>query len=76
MERSESAAFRFADEIDQTIQLIVDSPERWPRREYSTRSFVLRRFPFAIVYRSKDDQIQVLAVAHGHKRPTYWNDRL
>jgi hypothetical protein len=36
----------------------------------------LRRFPFAIVYREKQDAIQILAIAHGHRRPKYWKRRL
>jgi len=76
LERNETAALKFAAEIDRSIELIVDSPGRWPSGEQSTRKFVLRRFPFAIIYREKPDAVQVLAVAHGYRRPGYWKDRL
>jgi hypothetical protein len=29
---------------------------------------VLNRFPFAIIYREKAVSVQVLAIAHGHRR--------
>jgi len=76
LKRTEPAALKFTTEVDRAIGLLADSPERWPAGTHGTRKFVLRRFPFAIIYREKSDAIQVLAVAHGHRRPDYWRDRL
>ena len=76
LERSETAAAKFVAEVDRAIELLVESPGRWPRGEHATRKFVLRRFPFVIVYREKETLVQVLAVAHGHRRPGYWKRRL
>jgi plasmid stabilization system protein ParE len=75
-ERSETAALKFVAQLDRAMDLVIESPERWPRGEHSTRKFVLRRFPFAIVYRDKKAAIQVLAIAHGLRRPGYWKERL
>jgi plasmid stabilization system protein ParE len=75
-QRNQSAAVNFTAELDRAIDLIATSPARWPRGEHRTRKFVLQRFPFAIVYREKGFVIQVLAVAHGHRRPGYWKARL
>ena len=74
--RSEQAAARFADELSRAIALIVEAPQRWPGGVPGTRKFLLRRFPFAVVYRELPSVIQVLAVAHGHRRPGYWKERL
>ena len=76
LDRSAPAAHEFIEEVDRAIDLIVESPSRWPIGEHATRRFVLRRFPFAIIYREKQSAIQVLAVAHGHRRPGYWRERL
>jgi plasmid stabilization system protein ParE len=76
LERSQAAAVKFATEMDRAIRLVSDSPTRWPAGELATRKFALQRFPFAIIYREKDALVQVLAVAHGHRRPGYWRDRL
>jgi plasmid stabilization system protein ParE len=73
--RSESAAHNFVSDVDQAVELILESPLRWPVFDYQTRRFVLRRFPFAIVYREKETAIQILAVAHGRRRPGYWKKR-
>jgi toxin ParE1/3/4 len=75
-ERNHIAALNFAAELDRAIDLVIASPGRWPRGEHGTRKFVLQRFPFAIVYREKETVVQVLAVAHGHRRPGYWRNRL
>lgn len=33
------------------------------------------RFPYAVMYRTTADSIQVLAVMPLHRRPRYWLDR-
>jgi plasmid stabilization system protein ParE len=76
LERSSTAAANFADELDRVINLTVKFPQRWPKADHGTRKFVLRRFPFAVVYREKQTAVQVLAVAHGHRQPGYWKNRL
>jgi toxin ParE1/3/4 len=74
-ERSEIAAANFVAELDRAVELVIKSPERWPSGEYGIRKFTLRRFPFAIFYRTTGAAIQILAVAHGHRRPGYWKPR-
>ncbi len=74
-ERSELVASRFAGELNRAIALIAEAPQRWPVGVHGTRRFLLQRFPFAIVYRELPSIIQVLAVAHGHRRPGYWKQR-
>jgi toxin ParE1/3/4 len=76
LERSEPAAQEFVAEVDRAIGLVMESPRRWPVGEHNTRRFVLRRFPFAITYRERDSGLQILAFAHGNRRPGYWKDRL
>ena len=76
LERSEAAALNFVVELDRAVDLVTKSPRRWPVGEHETRKFVLNRFPFAVIYREKKVSIQVLAIAHGHRRPGYWKRRL
>jgi len=76
LERNETAANKFVAELDRAMALLAATPRRWPSGEYGSRKFVLRRFPFAIFYREKETIVQVLAIAHGHRRPGYWKDRL
>ena|SRR5579884_2372882 len=74
MGQNPTAADKF--EVDRAVELITRYPMMWPMSEYSTRKFALRRFPFAVIYRTAKDSVEVLAFAHGHRRPDYWRDRL
>lgn len=76
LERSETAANNFVAELDRALDLIVQTPDRWPRGPQATRRFVLQRYPFALIYREKETAIELIAVAHGHRRPSYWKSRL
>ena len=67
-ERSDTAAQGFADEIDAALSAIERLPNAWPAYEHGTRRFLLRRYPFSVVYRVEPDRILIIAVAHGHRR--------
>jgi len=70
--RSPTSRIEFVAELDRSIALIVEAPNRWPTYEAGTRRLVMQRFPFAIVYRVLPDLIQIVAVAHTSRRPGYW----
>lgn len=74
-ERSDAAAAAFLTELDRAIESIAEAPDRWPQYLHQTRRFLLRRFPFSVVYRRVGDRVQVVAVAHGRRRPGYWRSR-
>ena len=76
LERSEPAAQEFVVEVDRAVALVGEAPSRWPLGEHNTRRFVLQRFPFAVTYRERNSDVQILAFAHGHRRPGYWKERL
>ena len=75
-ERSETAAVAFAEELDAAIGQIELMPTAWPPYAYTTRRYLLRRFPYSVVYRVDANQVTVIAVAHAHRRPGYWRSRL
>jgi plasmid stabilization system protein ParE len=75
-ERSPVAAQKFADEVSRAIDNVAEKPHRWPAYRLGTRRFFLRHFPFTLVYRELPSVIQILAVAHGRRRPGYWKNRL
>jgi plasmid stabilization system protein ParE len=74
-ERSQAAADSFVAEMDHAIERIIEAPDRWPPCIGGTRRYLLHRFPFSIVYRKQGPAIQVIAVAHGHRKPDYWKTR-
>lgn len=76
LERNEVTANKFVQEIDRAIELILASPQRWPTGDFDTRKFVLRRFPYAVIYYERKSVVRILAIAHGHRQPGYWKDRV
>jgi plasmid stabilization system protein ParE len=76
LERNLQAAEAFVREVDSAVALIANSPTVWPSFEAGTRRYVLRRFPYNIIYREIPVGIEVVAVAHHKRRPRYWCRRL
>jgi len=74
-ERNETAATRFRRELDRAVELIAERPEAAPPYVGNTRRFLLRRFPFFVVYRVFSHRVEVVAIAHARRRPQYWQHR-
>jgi len=74
--RSATAAHQFVAELDHSVAQIAAAPDRWPVYLHGTRVYRLRRFPFLVVYQELPTALQVVAVAHGRRRPGYWRRRL
>ena len=75
-ERSPSAAAAYLAELDLAVAAIAENPEIWPRYVHGTRRYILHRFPFYLVYRETADRIEIIAVAHGRRKPGYWKTRI
>jgi plasmid stabilization system protein ParE len=65
----------FVNEIEHTIRLILDYPEAAPVVRGSIRKKLVRRFPYAILYRITPDGIRILAIMNLRRRPSYWRGR-
>jgi toxin ParE1/3/4 len=77
LERSADAALRFDAEVDRALAQIIHAPQRWAAGPYSTRRFLLRQFPFTLIYRERPSgDIEIVAVAHTSRKPGYWKARL
>jgi toxin ParE1/3/4 len=75
-EHSASAADRFLAELDLAVEKIAATPMRWPIYLNRTRRYLLQRFPYIVVFRqSEEDLIEIVAIAHGRRRPGYWKSR-
>ena len=75
-ERSQSAADAFQEELQFAGNAIKESPELWGNYLFGTRRYLMKRYPFVVVYRIGSECIEIIAVAHGHRRPGYWKDRM
>lgn len=66
----------FLLEIKRVESLITRNPATWPEYESGTRRYVMKRFPYAVIYLTSEESIQVVAVAHCRRKPGYWKDRV
>ena len=73
--RGIALASDFEREIERGIRLISQSPLRWARFDEQRRRLIVRKFPYSIIYEPYGDEVLVLAVAHGKRRPNYWRER-
>ncbi|MEA2415245.1 MAG: hypothetical protein QOI58_1902 [Thermoanaerobaculia bacterium] len=79
--RSAGLGDRLWREIQAAIDLITTHPEigaaveRLRFRERICR-IRLSRFPFLLIYREREDHLEVIALAHTSRKPRYWRSRL
>ena len=74
-ERSLRVAQRFDDDFDQSLRSIAAAPERFAKCDERHRFFLMRHFPYQIIYRSNAAYFTVVAVAHTSREPAYWHGR-
>lgn len=75
-ERAEGLGQEFLDELDRTVRRAISFPRSCPEIEAGIRRCLVARFPYGLIYGIDDDTIVVVAVAHLHRRPDYWIDRI
>ncbi len=66
----------FLLEVRSTESRILEHPEAWPDYEAGTRRCIMQKFPFAIVYRTSKEALEIIAVSHCKRKPGYWKERL
>ena len=66
----------FAEEVDNTIQRILNYPAAWTPLSNTIRRCRTNRFPYGIVYGIREDEVIIVAVMHLHQKPGYWKTRL
>lgn len=66
----------FLVETLHAFDLIARYPEAWHPMNGNVRRCRMRRYPYGVIYTRVETDILVLAVAHLHRRPGYWRDRL
>ena len=70
---------RLWQEIQAATTLISAYPEIGqlvPRTRGLVRRIPIRHFPFFLIYRRRDEHLQIVALAHTSRKPSYWRPRL
>lgn len=83
LRRYELESARLRDRLWDDIQAVVDLIATYPaigepvrRTRGLVRRFPLHHFPFFLVYRDRDEYLQIVALAHKSRKPNYWKSRL
>ena len=66
---------QFLHMIGEALENIHTSPQRYPFIEDDVRRCLIKRFPYALLYRVDTDAIIILATMHLRRRPDYWMER-
>ena len=74
--QEEGLGLRFRGEVAHVIQCILADPYLWRERAGGYRRVNCPVFPYYVAYFIRGETILIAAVAHGHRRPNYWKDRV
>jgi plasmid stabilization system protein ParE len=66
----------FQREAEAAARQIKERPQAWQVEAAPVRRFILDRFPCKMLYIVRDDAVLVVAVAHQHRQPDYWVERI
>jgi plasmid stabilization system protein ParE len=64
----------FLDELEGAIDRVAHHPHQFPEYELGTRVLTMHRFPYRVIFREWGDSVEIVAIAHGRRRPA--RDRL
>lgn len=70
----------FHQELKRTLRMLRANPGRLPLLETAPRNVEVRRvlmarFPYKVIFEIVQNEVVVLGVAHGSRRPNYWLSR-
>jgi plasmid stabilization system protein ParE len=74
--RSAQAADGFYEELYPAVNKLRQQPSLFPSYLHGTRRAILKTYPYFVVFRDFPRKIQVIAIAHAKRRPSYWANRL
>lgn len=66
----------FRAEVQAALDRIVAFPEGCHIVDDAFRQCRIQRFPYGVVYRIKDEQIEVMAITHLRRDPGHWRNRV
>lgn len=65
----------FIAEVHRVAAVVASQPAIGSPVDEELRKFVLRRFPYNLIYAVEGDEVVISAVAHHKRRPFYWGKR-
>jgi toxin ParE1/3/4 len=74
--QSQGLGIRFRREVRDALKRMDAWSNAWSVEQGDIRRCLLVHFPYKLLYSIETDHLYVIAVAHLHRRPDYWVDRL
>jgi len=75
-DRATGLGVRYHVEFRKTVKQICQNPSRFKMlKKPDIRQGSIDGFPFFVVFRAFNGDIEILAVAHYRKKPNYWSKR-
>ncbi len=70
--------FKLFEEVWAAIERIEQYPKAWQPVSLRARRCQTCRFPYGVIYqvREEENEILIVAVAHLHRKPSYWRHRI
>ena len=65
----------FVDDVERALAQVEQYPESGYVLIGSVRRLLLRRFPYAVMYSVRPEEIKILAIVNLRRRPFYWQGR-
>ena len=67
---------KFRQEVNKAVGRIKRFPRSAIRINSGIRKVVLRIYPYSLIYRINEKEINIIAVAHQSRHPDYWKERI
>ena len=77
-QQSPDLGMRFLGEVNVSLSRISEYPYSCAEIAPNIRRYLVNKFPYGVIYRPVEDEelIVIIAVAHLHRRPGYWQYRI
>jgi hypothetical protein len=69
---------RFLQDAESALEKVPSHPKAWPSlppEKGALRRYLLRNFPFAVIYEMENQDLLIWAVMHLSRKPGYWKKR-
>ena len=75
-DKRQGLGYDFLLQVDAGLRFIERNPKIFPSEYKGTRKYLIKRFPYKIVYLIEEERIVVLAVIHGRRNPKSTKERI
>jgi plasmid stabilization system protein ParE len=74
--KSPGLGFEFARSTAAAVESALRNPFAYAEIEIGCRRILLRRFPYTLIYRIRNDELLLVAVFHQRRQLEAWRDRI